>query len=313
VLGAGVLWLGTFATFCFFASEYGPLKGTPLLPAYWHWFSGVFSGRSLSQGLYGPLWPRVLPALGHTTALLGFTMVLVVTGATAFGCLTAARRGSAVDTGLRGASYLAWALPPFILALVLAQFFGGKYGNSGLPWFPPGGWAGECPGGLGIDLHTFKCAPAGTGLTYIRHVLWYLTLPAVALATGFVGLHGRYLRSGLVQALDAPHITTARAKGVSETRILLRHALRNSLIAFVPALLSDFGAIFGASLAVDLLFSLNGIGTMFVRVLNTNSSVNVLDTNAAQLLLLLGGVLVLAASVLGELALTFLDPRVELR
>jgi peptide/nickel transport system permease protein len=312
VLAVVVLLTMSFASFCFFASTYLPLKGTPLLPAYWRWLRGVPTGHSLSNGLLGPLRPVVVPAIAHTLVLLALTFVFVAVIAVALGCLAAASRGSVLDVVLRGGSYLGWAVPPFILGLVLQQTVGTAAGGSGLGWFPVGGWAGECPGGLGIDLHTFQCPSVGSGLTYVGNTLWYLTLPAVALAAGYIGLHSRYLRSSLVGVLDAPYITTARAKGVPERQVILRHALRNSLITFVPALLNDFGAIFGASLAVDLLFSLNGLGTLFVRVLNVNSGAPILDTYAMQLLLLIGGALVLTASVLGELAVGLLDPRVNL-
>jgi peptide/nickel transport system permease protein len=289
-----------------------PLKGTPLLQAYWRWLRGVPTGQSLSKGLFGPIAPVVLPAMAHTLVLLAFTFVLVVVFAVALGCLSVVGRGTAFEFALRATSYLGWAVPPFILGLVLQQTVGKAAGSSGLGWFPTGGWAGECPGGIGIDLHTFRCPSAGSGMTYIGNTLWHLMLPAIALAVGFVGLHSRYLRSALLTVLDAAYITTARAKGLSERQLLFRHALRNSLITFVPALLNDFGAIFGASLAVDLIFSLNGIGTLFVQVLNVNATAPVLDTYAMQVLLLIGGVLVLAASLLGELAVGLLDPRVKL-
>jgi len=312
VLAIGVLLMVSFVSFCFFASTYLPLKGTPLLPAYWRWLRGVPTGHNLGHGLLGPLWPVVVPAMAHTLVLLALTLVVVVVVAVALGCLAAASRSSALDVVLRAGSYLGWAVPPFILGLVLQQTVGKAAGGSGLGWFPPGGWAGQCPGGLGIDLHTFRCPSAGNGLTYVGNIIWHLMLPAIALAVGFIGLHSRYLRSSLIAVLDAPYITTARAKGVSERQVILRHALRNSLITFVPALLNDFGAIFGASLAVDLIFSLNGLGTLFVRVLNVNGGAPILDTYAMQLLLLIGGLLVLTASLLGELAVGLLDPRVNL-
>jgi ABC-type dipeptide/oligopeptide/nickel transport system permease component len=311
LLAVAVLFTVSFASFCFLASAYLPLRDTPLLPAYWHWLRGVPSGRSLAHGLFGPLLPVVVPAVGHTLALLAMTLVLVVVLSVLLGCLAAACRGSALDMVLRTCSYLAWAVPAFLLALVLQQAVGKVAGGTGLGLFPAAGWAGNCPGGLGIDLRTFRCPAAGTGLDYLRNVLWHLGLPAIALATGFIGLHSRYLRSSLVGVLNAPYVTTARAKGVPERKVIVRHALRNSLITFVPALLTDFGAIFGASLAVDWVFRLDGLGTLFISVLNVNSTSPVLDTYAMQVLLLLGCALVLTASLLGELAVALLDPRVN--
>jgi peptide/nickel transport system permease protein len=96
---------------------------------------------------------------------------------------------------------------------------------------------------------------------------------------------------------------------LSERRVIFRHALRNSLIAFTSALLLDFGSIFGAAMAVDWVFQLNGIGSAFIGAI---ASPNI-DPNALQFLLVLTAALVLFTSLLSELAVAWLDPRVQLR
>jgi ABC-type dipeptide/oligopeptide/nickel transport system permease component len=96
-----------------------------------------------------------------------------------------------------------------------------------------------------------ECDCAVHGFAYVGDVAKTPVLPSIALATSFIGLHARYIRSSLLTALDAPYTVTARAKGLSERRVVLRHALRTSLIAFVSALFLDFGSIFGAAVAVD--------------------------------------------------------------
>ena len=80
-------------------------------------------------------------------------------------------------------------------------------------------------------------------------------------------MHSRYLRNSLIDALDAPYITVARAKGLPERVVLFRHALRNAFVAFVPALVSDLGLLLGGALAVDYIFQLGGLGTVFVALL----------------------------------------------
>jgi peptide/nickel transport system permease protein len=115
-----------------------------------------------------------------------------------------------------------------------------------------------------------------------------------------------------VDVLDEPYITVARAKGLTERALVLRHGVRNALVTFVPALVSDFGAIFGAALAVDFIFQLGGIGTLFIDALKLNVDAFVpVDTYAIQIALLLGGALMLTFALLGEVALWGLDPRVR--
>jgi peptide/nickel transport system permease protein len=133
-----------------------------------------------------------------------------------------------------------------------------------------------------------------------------VTVPAVALATSFVGLHARYLRSALLNSLGAPYIMTARAKGLPERSVVLRHALRNSLTSFVSALFLDFGSVFGAALTVDWVFKLGGLGTLFLNEIANPA----IDPNEVTSLLFVTALLVLVSSVLNDLVVGWLDPRV---
>jgi peptide/nickel transport system permease protein len=141
-------------------------------------------------------------------------------------------------------------------------------------------------------------------------VIYHLTLPALALALVFIGVHSRFLRNSLIEALDAPYITVARAKGLTERAVLLRHALRNAFVAFVPALVSDLGLILGGALAVDYIFQLGGLGTVLIALLELDiDGVPQVDVYALQLALLLGAAVILTASILSEVVLALLDPR----
>jgi peptide/nickel transport system permease protein len=328
-IGLVALLVGLTASFAFWARQYPPLKGTPLVHAYWVWLKGIFTGHSLTQGLLPPppvpgqytfptghahILSIVGSALGRTALLLALTLVLVSIGALVLGCLAAAARGSALDFSLRTTSYLAWAVPGFVLATVLQESLARVPLGWGLNVFPTGGWPGQCPGSLGADPNTGSCPVAGHGLVLVGHVLYHLALPALALAAGFIGLHARYLRNSLLEALSAPYITVARAKGLPERRVVLHHALRNALAVFVPVLLGDFGAIFSAALVVDVIFGLGGIGTVFLNMLKLNVDALVpIDTYQMQLILLCAGGVMIVASLLGETAVAVLDPRARSR
>jgi peptide/nickel transport system permease protein len=292
-----------------------PLTGRPVLAEYWHWLRGIPGGGSLTNGLAGPIFPSLMSAFGHTAALLGFALALVVVLSVALGTAGALSEKGALGGVLRGASYLAWAVPPFLLALLVEELVATVGGPKGLGPFPIAGWPGSCPAPLGLDAGTLDpCPGAGTGLGYLVSLLRHLTLPAVSLSVGFVGLHSRYLRSSLLVALAAPYTTTARAKGLSERSVVLRHALRNSLATFAAVVLADFGSLFGAALAIDWIFQLNGIGSLFLRELQVSalSSGSVsLDVYAIEALLLVTALVLLASSLASDLVLTVLDPRVE--
>lgn len=292
---------------------------------YWVWLRGVFTGHSLSTGQLpapsstftvnpGPahLMSYVGAAFGRTLVLLAVTLVIVVAVAIPLGVIGAAKRGSIVDVTLRVFAYAAWAVPAFLLATIFQEAFGRIPGGWGTGWFPYIGWAGECPGGHGVDVHNFQCPSGGHGLEHVGLVLDHLVLPAAALALGFIGLNSRYLRNSLLEALDQPYVAVARGKGLAERRVLFHHGVRNALVTFVPSLVSDFGLILGGALAVDFIFELGGLGSMFIGALRLNVDAFVpVDTYAFQFALLLAGGLMITASILGELSLWFLDPRVR--
>jgi peptide/nickel transport system permease protein len=203
-------------------------------------------------------------------------------------------------------------VPVFVVAILLQEGLGRIPGGWGTGWFPAVGWAGQCPNGQGIDPHNFQCPAAGHGLTHVGQVIYHLSLPALTLGLGFVGLEARYLRNSMLEVLDAPYITVARGKGLSDRAVLLRHGLRNALVAFVPALVSDFALIFGATLVVDFIFQLGGLGSLFIGLLQLDlDGLPAVDTYALMFALLLGAVVMLTFSVVSEVALGLLDPRVR--
>jgi len=313
IFGLVAMFVALSLTFFYFASKFFPLRGTSTWHAYWVWLQGILTGRSLTHGVVYPhLLSLVGLALGRTMLLLALTLVIVVCISVPVGCISAAKRGSALDFVLRTGTYVAWAVPGFVVAIVLQDGFGRIPGGWGLGWFPAVGWAGQCPGGAGIDLHTARCPAAGHGLTHVGQVIYHLALPALALALGFIAVNARFLRASLLDVLDAPYITVARGKGLGERAVLLRHGLRNAFVAFVPALVSGFGLVFGAALVVDYIFKLGGIGTLFLTLLPYNvDGVVQVDTYALMLLFMISAAVMLTASVLSEVVVVLLDPRMR--
>lgn len=320
VLGVLVLWALSAGSFLALASQDVSLNTQPLLPEYWTWLKGVFTGASFKL-ITQPTPSRMNPAagttmvdaIGHTAVLLVAALVLVLLFAVGLALVASMRRGSIVDVVLRGFSYLAWAVPAFLVGMLVQLLLHHLGGDLGWGPFPLAGWPGSCPVALGLDSGTLKgCPPAGTGLIYVVNVLRYIALPAATLAVGFIGLQGRYLRSALLDTLDAPFIVTAHAKGLPERWVVLRHAFRVSLPTFVSAVLSDFGAIFGAALAVDWIFQLNGLGTVLVSDFpGPLQETGFMATDSVEIVVLIAGALVLFASFLAELAVTWFDPRMR--
>jgi peptide/nickel transport system permease protein len=313
LLAVVVLAATSFGSFVFFTTRFGPPP--PIGPwahsvpqaasMYWHWLVDVAHGNLAGQ-IGSDTVAATWRALAHTAALLAITAVIVVCLSVFVGTLAAARARTRLDLGLRSFAYIAWAIPAFLLGLILQSVFRWVGDRYGFHPFSLGGWPGQCQTGSGLISGCDPSVRAGVG--YVVSLLQHLTLPAVALALAFVGIHARYLRSGLLVALNAPYTTTARAKGLPEYRIVLRHALRNSLATFAAALLLDFGAVFGAAMAVDYVFQLGGLGTLYLTEIATNG----LNPYAVVLLLTITAAMVLGASLSSELVVAWLDPRTRL-
>ena len=316
MLAVGVLAAVSFGTFALIATKFSatctsrftptnefapPLASTVRQASilYWGWVKGIPSGRSFGSVCNSSVTGQIGPAFAHTALLLGATAVLVVCFSLLLGTLAATKAGSALDGGLRGFSYAAWAVPPFVLGLMLQSVFRWAGSRYSVHWLGIEGW----PQG-------------GSGIHQATEVARTLVLPAVALSVAFVGLHSRYLRSALLVALNAPYTTTARGKGLPERQVVFRHALRNSLATFLSALLLDFGAIFGAAMAIDWVFSLHGLGMLLLNEIagiGGGDGPRFLNPYAIETLLSAAAMLVIASSLVAEVTVAWLDPRARLR
>ena len=326
LLGLAVVLVVSYGSFVLMATRFSstcvgqytpfglfpPLAGnvTQATRLYGDWLKGIPSGRSFGALCNGEsAGAQVWPAFVHTFVLLGATGLLVVAFATAFGVLGAVNAGRPADALLRGFSYAAWGVPPFVLALVLQTFVLWLGNHHGFRAFFPSGWPGSCIDSGGF---VYTCEPTGSTPHHLVLVVRHLVAPTVALSVAFIGLHSRYLRSALLVALAAPYTTTARAKGLRERAVVLRHALRNSLATFSSALLLDFGAIFGAAMAVDWVFKLNGLGTLFISELagvGAGDTPRYINPYAVETLLATAALLVVVASFAAEVAVRAFDPR----
>lgn len=316
--GSFLLIATKFSSTCY--SDYTPTGANPPLAdsvghatTLWlKWLRRVPSGDAFRDQCSATGTQNVLNGLSHTGALLGMTLVLVLVLSLVLGVLAAVRAGGWFDFGFRAFSYTAWAVPPFLLALVLQSALLSMT-HRGWHLFPVSGW----PDSSCLPTFTF-CEPAShvNAAAHTAKVLQALLIPAVALSVAFVGLHSRYLRSSLLVAFGSSYIDTARAKGLPERRIVLRHALRNSAAVFISVLLLDMGAVIGASLAVDYVFRLGGLGLVFLGMIGglgsqSGDGPKYLDPYAVMSLLTLTAILVAVASIVAELVVVWLDPRVR--
>ncbi|MBN8247825.1 MAG: ABC transporter permease [Verrucomicrobia bacterium] len=207
-----------------------------------------------------------------TAALAGLAIAFWMLAAIPLGVLTARFRGSWFDRSVLVVATLTLSLPAFWLARMM------QYGVSyKLGWFPVAGFRG------------------------FRHLL----LPAATLALLAVGYYARLIHTQMVEVMDSPYLRTARAKGLPESAVLLRHGLRNALIPVVTILGMDVAFLLGGVLFVENVFALPGIGMLAVQ------SVFNLDVPMIMGTVLFSAALVVGANLVVDVLYRWMDPRIR--
>jgi peptide/nickel transport system permease protein len=215
----------------------------PLLAQYWEWASGVLQGdlgRSLAMEV--PIAPVLWTALQRSAVLGAAAMIVVTVLGIALGVMAAVRRGRLTDHLASGFTIVGLSVPEFFWGLLLILLFGWY-----LRLLPTSGY-GTLEQGAG---------------SYVAH----LVLPVATLAIGLLAHIARLTRSSMLEALDTTYVKAARARGLPERVVVLRHALRNALLPTVTVLAQDVGFLIGGIVAVKTIFAYPGIGRLLVYAL----------------------------------------------
>jgi peptide/nickel transport system permease protein len=253
----------------------------PLPVQFLYWLSELARG-NLGQSIFlqRPVTQALLERAEPTFFLTLFSIFIAMLIGIPCGVAAAVWRGKAVDQALSGFAMLGASIPSFWLGLILMQMFA-----VGLGWFPVAGY-----GDPGVPL---------------SDRLHHLILPAIVLGVVNSALILRFTRASMLDVLGEDHIRTARAKGVSEARVVLHHALRNALIPVVTVLGLTFALLIGGAIVTETVFGLPGIGNLVV------SAVLRRDYPVIQgALLVIAGLYVLI-NLLIDLLYLAIDPRVK--
>ena len=278
----------------------------PIVERYWLWVKSfahhgfgkpastdVVDGKVVESS--GNIGSELWHAGWTTVQLVGYALVLTVLLSLLLGTVSSRWRGGAADVGVRLLTYMSWSVPAFLIAFFFRRWFTGDQTASNFVYGPQ---TLQHPGHPVFLIG----APTGGFVDWFQH----MTLPAIALALGLVGVYTRYIRSSMLVALSQPYAVVARAKGLSEGRVVVRHALRNSLIPFVSALSLEIGAIVGASMAADWVFSMGGVATLTIGALGRADP---FEMTAVVITLSL---IVILFMTLADLVVGWLDPRARL-
>ncbi|WP_431028775.1 ABC transporter permease [Lysinibacillus sp. LZ02] len=254
----------------------------PLHEQYISWVGGVFQG-DLGNSIFmkQPVTEAIQEHIGPTLSLAIFAQVIALILAIPFGVIAAYKRGSFTDTTLMSVSLLGMAVPSFLLGLLLMLVVGVK-----LQWLPIAGYE-----------------PLSEGL--IEH-LKYLVLPAISLGTIQAALITRMTRSSMLDVLNLNYIKTARAKGLKEWNVLLKHAFRNAFLPILTVIGQTFGTLVTGAVVVETIFNIPGLGQLIIN------SITRRDYTVIQGVVLMVTLLYVFINLLIDLLYGVVDPRVRL-
>jgi peptide/nickel transport system permease protein len=245
------------------------------------WGESYVSRRSVGREVREKLW--------NTVQLIVWGILVSALIAIGIGVYSAIRQYSPLDYAFTGASFIGLSMPPFWFGLMAIQFFA----------FMPRQWFHlEQP----ILFSVGKHSAVDTGvIDYLRH----LALPVMTLSVQLVAGWSRYQRSSMLDVLGADYMRTARAKGLRELNVIMRHGVRNSLIPLTTVMAVDVGSLFGGLIITETIFSWPGMGKLFYDSL-LNGDIPVLLP-----WLVVTALFIVGFNLLADVMYAVLDPRIR--
>jgi peptide/nickel transport system permease protein len=263
----------------FLKHQYGLDK--PLYVQYYDWISNVVRGNFGQSLYYKDSVSKLLKQRVPVTMYLGIVSMLISTtvGIT-IGMLAAIRRGKWLDNIVSPLSVILVCLPSFLLGIFLIYIFGMKLG-----WLP---------------FHDLVLPWQNFGLS-IREVI----MPAICMSALGLAMNARQMRSSMLEIIRQDYVRTAWSKGLTERVVILKHAMKNSLIPVVTLIGMSVGFVFAGAVITETIFSIPGMGRLFVTCIQGQDYIVVQD------LALIFGTVILLVNLLVDISYSWIDPRIR--
>jgi peptide/nickel transport system permease protein len=254
----------------------------PTYVQYVKWFWLVFQG-DLGNSIYGsriPVSQAIAEALPRTLSLASLGFIIALAIAVPAGLIAATRRNSMVDNVVSFGAFLGLSMPEFWLGILLIIVFA-----AGLKWLPAIGYA-----------------PLSDGFwPWLSHLI----LPAIAVGTTFSAIIARNIRSGMLEVLKTDYIRVARAKGLTRSVLILRHAFPNALIPVITVVGIAFALLMAGAVVVENVFAIKGLGRLLIQsILNR-------DYPMVQGAVLVVSAIFVLSNLVVDLLYTVIDPRIR--
>jgi len=237
-----------------------------------------------------PILPDLWRVMKNTLQLVLVAELLAIAVAIAIGVYSARRQYSAFDYAATTFSFLGLATPLFWFALMLQVLVVQIFEHTGYKIFP---------------IASLNSVDPGTGIHFVLDRAHHLVLPVLVLMVASVASYSRYIRASMLEVLGADYLRTARAKGLPERQVTLKHGFRNAMIPLVTLVALSFGNLLGGAIVTETVFSLDGMGLYFVTALREN------DPYPVMAWLMVTATMIVVFNLVADVAYGFLDPRVR--
>ena len=226
--------------------------------------------------------------MGHTIQVIGLAEIIALILGIAVGVFSAIKQYSIFDYLFTSVSFLGYAMPTFWLALLLQILFVDIY----LKW----------------NVRIFYTSGLNSGVqsnTWSLDRLQHIALPVATLSIISFALYSRYMRAAMLDVISTDYIRTARAKGLPERLVIMRHVFRNALIPSVTVAALNLGGLLGGAIVTETVFSLDGMGYYFITKLGQ------LDIYAVMAYLAVTATIIILFNLVADILYGYLDPRIR--
>lgn len=249
-----------------------------------------------------PVGELLQTRLGNTMLLMSTATIVSLVVAIPIGIYSGVHQYSKVDYALTTFAFFGSAMPVFWFGLMLILLFSHFFKQWGLPFMPAGGVASVRTPPEGSVLDIMSVAP-GSLVDRVVHII----LPAIMLSLLYMAGWSRFMRSSMLEVLRQDYVRTARAKGLIERVVIIKHAMRNALIPIITIVVFQIPGIFGGAIMTETIFSYPGMGRLYFDALGAN------DWPVVMAILFITALLVVIATLLGDVLYTIVDPRIRFK
>jgi peptide/nickel transport system permease protein len=237
-----------------------------------------------------PIWNDLKRVIPHTLSLVIAAELISLILGVSIGIYSAIRQYSVFDYAATTFSFLGFAMPVFWLALMLQVLFTNLFLSTHVRIFYTSG---------------LSSPDAGTGLPWLIDRAQHLAIPVIVLCVLNMAVYSRFMRASLLEVVNTDYVRTARAKGLTEQRVTMRHAVRNALIPIVTLSALQFGALIGGAVITEQIFQLDGMGNYFIQNLFSQ------DAYPVMAWLMITATAIIIFNLIADILYGILDPRVR--